>query len=176
MLDLSADEIAQIGEFAEAAFGADLVHAAPPALAAELGLGVEQISSAVALVARAVDYVLFNRVVGLGLREPATAAMVDQIANLYQAAGVQAAVQVSPAAGPAALPDWLAVRDRTYEEVMDAWRTSCPRLPVWEEANDRGLIIQEPLNGTYVVRVSESGQALLHRVKFETTVIDRFVE
>jgi len=33
------------------------------------------------------------------------------------------------------LADWLACRDRTYEEVMDAWRTSCPRLPVWEEAN-----------------------------------------
>ncbi len=29
------------------------------------------------------------------------------------------------------LLDWLAVRDRTYEEVMEAWRTSCPRcLPV----------------------------------------------
>ena len=38
------------------------------------------------------------------------------------------------------LLEWLAVRDRTYEEVMAAWRTSCPRLPVWEEANDRGLL------------------------------------
>ena len=25
-------------------------------------------------------------------------------------------------------------------EVIDAWRTSCPRLPVWEEANARGFI------------------------------------
>jgi hypothetical protein len=33
---------------------------------------------------------------------------------------------------------WLAKRERSYEEVMDAWRTSCPRLPVWEDANDRG--------------------------------------
>jgi D-3-phosphoglycerate dehydrogenase len=24
------------------------------------------------------------------------------------------------------LLDWLAARERTYEEVMDAWRTSCP--------------------------------------------------
>jgi D-3-phosphoglycerate dehydrogenase len=29
---------------------------------------------------------------------------------------------------------------RAYSEVMGAWRTSCPRLPVWEEANDRGFI------------------------------------
>jgi len=38
------------------------------------------------------------------------------------------------------LLEWLATRERTYQEVMDAWRTSCPKLPVWEEANDRGLV------------------------------------
>jgi hypothetical protein len=59
------------------------------------------------------------------------------------------------------LLDWLVVRDRTYEEVMDAWRTSCPRLPVWEDANDSGLITQEEVNGHSVVRVTSSGLALL---------------
>ena len=34
------------------------------------------------------------------------------------------------------LLEWLTKRERTYEEVMEAWRTSCPKLPVWEEAND----------------------------------------
>ncbi len=29
------------------------------------------------------------------------------------------------------LLEWLVKRDRSYEEVMDEWRTSCPRLPVW---------------------------------------------
>jgi D-3-phosphoglycerate dehydrogenase len=41
------------------------------------------------------------------------------------------------------LLQWLATADRSYEEVMDAWRMSCPKLPVWEEANDRGLVIRE---------------------------------
>jgi hypothetical protein len=59
------------------------------------------------------------------------------------------------------LLDWLLVRDRTYEEVMEAWRTSCPRLPVWEDANDRGLITREEVNGNYVIRVTSSGHALL---------------
>jgi hypothetical protein len=59
------------------------------------------------------------------------------------------------------LLDWLTIRDRTYEEVMAAWRTSCPRLPVWEDANDRGLIVQEEVNGKSVVRVSSAGRALL---------------
>jgi hypothetical protein len=56
---------------------------------------------------------------------------------------------------------WLANRERTYEETMDAWRTSCPRLPVWEDANDRGLIEMQWVNGRRVVQVSASGVALL---------------
>jgi hypothetical protein len=40
--------------------------------------------------------------------------------------------------------EWLARRERTYEDVMDAWRTSCPRLTVWEDANERGLALMEP--------------------------------
>ena len=38
------------------------------------------------------------------------------------------------------LLEWLAPEPRLYSEVIEAWRTSCPRLPVWEEANDRGFI------------------------------------
>jgi hypothetical protein len=40
------------------------------------------------------------------------------------------------------LLEWIAPQPRPYAEVLDAWRTSCPRLPVWEDANDRGLIAQ----------------------------------
>jgi hypothetical protein len=29
---------------------------------------------------------------------------------------------------------WVADRPRTYRQTMDAWRTSCPRLSVWEDA------------------------------------------
>ena len=61
------------------------------------------------------------------------------------------------------LLEWLATRERTYAEVMDAWRTSCPKLPVWEEANDRGLVTREEIDGRFVVGVSPSGRALLDR-------------
>ena len=60
---------------------------------------------------------------------------------------------------------WLAVRERTYEEVMDAWRTSCPKLPVWEDANDLGFIAREALDGRCIVRVTASGRAFLNRRK-----------
>ena len=59
------------------------------------------------------------------------------------------------------LLEWLATADRSYAEVMDAWRTSCPRLPVWEEANDRGLVVMENVNGRCVVRITSSGRDLL---------------
>ena len=61
------------------------------------------------------------------------------------------------------LLQWLTVRERTYEEVMDAWRTSCPKLPVWEEANDRGLVIREGVNGRCVVRITSLGRAFLEQ-------------
>jgi hypothetical protein len=59
------------------------------------------------------------------------------------------------------LLEWVAARDRSYEEVMDAWRTSCPRLPVWEDANDRGLVAREQMNGRSIVRITSLGLALL---------------
>ncbi|MBL8831971.1 MAG: hypothetical protein JNL71_06240 [Rhodospirillales bacterium] len=36
--------------------------------------------------------------------------------------------------------EWLAATPRGYAEAMGAWRTSCPRLPVWEESADRGYV------------------------------------
>ena len=35
---------------------------------------------------------------------------------------------------------WLEPEPKPYAEVMDIWRTSCPRLPVWETAVDRDLV------------------------------------
>jgi hypothetical protein len=61
------------------------------------------------------------------------------------------------------LLEWVAHRERSYDEVMDAWRTSCPRFPVWEDANDRRLIAKQHVNGRTIVRVTSSGLALLER-------------
>ena len=41
------------------------------------------------------------------------------------------------------LLEWLERAPRTHAEVIDGWRTSCPRLPVWEEATDRGLVARK---------------------------------
>jgi GNAT superfamily N-acetyltransferase len=103
-------DLAEICEFGEAGAVAALPEAAPPDFARETGLHVERIGAAVAVVMERVDHILFNRVIGLGLREPATEDVVDRIVDLYRPHGVRFAVQLSPAAQPAALPDWLAAR------------------------------------------------------------------
>lgn len=59
------------------------------------------------------------------------------------------------------LLEWLVLRDRTYGEVMEAWRTSCPKLPVWEDANDRGLVMSVEVKGNATVRPTPAGLALL---------------
>lgn len=61
------------------------------------------------------------------------------------------------------LLQWLAVRERSYDEVMDAWRTSCPKLPVWEDAVDRGLVTRQNVDGNILIGLSPSGHALLGR-------------
>jgi hypothetical protein len=59
------------------------------------------------------------------------------------------------------LLEWVANGERSYEEVMEAWRTSCPRLPVWEDANDRGLVTRDEVNGRTIVRITSLGLTLL---------------
>ena len=60
------------------------------------------------------------------------------------------------------LVEWVAVRPRPYDEVMEAWRTSCPRLTIWEDAVDQGLVVREQRDGRGTfVRVTASGRALL---------------
>jgi hypothetical protein len=59
------------------------------------------------------------------------------------------------------LVEWVGRRERTYQQTMDAWRTSCPRLPVWEDAVERGLVEQEYASGRLLVRATSVGLALL---------------
>ena len=58
--------------------------------------------------------------------------------------------------------EWVAREPRPYVDVMDAWRTSCPRFPVWEDAVDRGLVSCVSDNSAgMVVSVTAVGRALL---------------
>jgi hypothetical protein len=56
---------------------------------------------------------------------------------------------------------WLARDARPYAEVMDAWRTSCPRLTVWEDAVERGLVEHARSDRVRMVRITPAGRAFL---------------
>jgi hypothetical protein len=49
------------------------------------------------------------------------------------------------------LVEWIAREPRRYSEVIESWRTSCPRLTIWEDAVDRGYVAREAIAGAGVV-------------------------
>ncbi len=55
------------------------------------------------------------------------------------------------------LLEWIAPEPKAYAEVIDAWRTSCPRLPVWEDANERGFVERLRREGRVLVSVTPPG-------------------
>ena len=60
---------------------------------------------------------------------------------------------------------WIADGGKSYGEVMDAWRTSCPRLSIWEDALGDGLVrIRNHPGGTRAqarVTITDGGLARL---------------
>jgi hypothetical protein len=52
------------------------------------------------------------------------------------------------------LLDWVASGPRSYPETIEAWRTSCPRLTIWEDALQDGLVQVVRNGGGKASRVS----------------------
>jgi hypothetical protein len=60
------------------------------------------------------------------------------------------------------LLEWIGREPRSYADVIDAWRTSCPRLTVWEDAMDRGFAVREHVKGREVmIRLTAEGHGFL---------------
>lgn len=55
---------------------------------------------------------------------------------------------------------WVADRPRRREDVLDAWPSSCPRFPVWEDARAEGLVRQSG-GGENRVELTEAGRRAL---------------
>ena len=60
------------------------------------------------------------------------------------------------------LVEWVAKEPRQYADVLEVWRTSCPRLAVWEEAVDRRYVMREPSEKQKTrIKVTQLGLAFL---------------
>ena len=58
--------------------------------------------------------------------------------------------------------EWIAREPRAYAEVIGTWKTSCPRLTIWEDAVDRGYVAREAVAGTGMrVAITEDGEKFL---------------
>jgi hypothetical protein len=67
------------------------------------------------------------------------------------------------------LLEWLSNGPQLYDDVLEGWRTSCPRLPVWEEANDRAFIEQYFVRGQgRFVKVTSTGTDYLRHARAVT--------
>lgn len=113
---MSPDEIARMVEFTEGDAYESIYLAAPPDVAEQLQLQSARFGSARARLMGSFDATLFNAVVGLGLGEPATEQMLDDIIALYKPYSVRFMVQVSPLAQPPELISWLQARGFKYRD------------------------------------------------------------
>lgn len=57
--------------------------------------------------------------------------------------------------------EWVARGPRPYAEAMAAWRTSCPRLTVWEDALESGYVMRRPSATGATVMATAAGEAFL---------------
>jgi hypothetical protein len=58
--------------------------------------------------------------------------------------------------------EWIAREPRAYAEVIGAWKTSCPRLTIWEDAAEGGYVARASVAGVgLVVTVTADGEKFL---------------
>ena len=61
--------------------------------------------------------------------------------------------------------EWIAAGPRRYCEVMEAWKTSCPRLTIWEDAIDQGLVQRARIDGQLSIETTAAGRDLLAKTR-----------
>ncbi|HMI31854.1 MAG TPA: GNAT family N-acetyltransferase [Candidatus Limnocylindrales bacterium] len=92
---------------------------------------IERVGSADVLMTTAADVLMFNRVAGLGIDEPATEDELDEAIGRFHSAGVpRFFVDVSPAARPIHLSDWVMGRGLAIHNNYVKLTREVDRVPV----------------------------------------------
>jgi GNAT superfamily N-acetyltransferase len=136
-------------EIHEAAAWVDFYRGASAKVSRDCRLEHFEIAGAQGVIAAHADSLALNRVLGLGLAEPATEAMVDAIVDRYASAGVRRFfVQLHPAAEPSSLSSWLEARGfKHYNNWVKLFRGGGP-VPA-AESDLRVEVIDESQADTF---------------------------
>ncbi|MEO8394500.1 MAG: hypothetical protein ABI700_16015 [Chloroflexota bacterium] len=127
---MTSDEIRRLCEHTEAESWAVFFENSPAEFAMQVGMCVRRFSQGiVGLACRGIDWILFNRVMGLGVDAPATEAKIDEIIADYRDSGIaRFAFQIFP---DAQVEDWLIARGFTRGgEWAKCYRPAVPPDPV----------------------------------------------
>jgi GNAT superfamily N-acetyltransferase len=120
-------------EGAEAAAFASLIGAAPPALAASLGLVQTRVAGALAVASRSLEKRMYNHVFALGVPESVTAANLDAMERFFRDAGSKSCrVALVPSRRSPALVNALAARGFAPADVWQCLTrdgAAPPRVP-----------------------------------------------
>jgi D-3-phosphoglycerate dehydrogenase / 2-oxoglutarate reductase len=84
-----------------------------------------------------------------------------------------------PSALTLELLNWIAEHPRTYGETMAAWRTSCPRMPIWEDASRDGLVTLQAGDGASnaeQVCLTPLGRATRDRRPITVSILDDYFD
>lgn len=155
---LSLDLVARL-ERSEMAAEGDFFRSPPSESVVACGAGVSWIEGSVALQASRVDVLSFNRIVGIGLHTPATPATIDTVLARYERQGVpRFFVQVSPAARPGKITEWLTNRGfEHYNNWLRMYRSIGPddlkappsTIRIEETGTNRGTLFGTLLVGSF---------------------------
>jgi D-3-phosphoglycerate dehydrogenase len=77
------------------------------------------------------------------------------------------------------LLDWIAERPRTYGETIAVWRTSCPRMPIWEDASSDHLLklmAGDGASDAARVCLTPLGHATRHRRPMTVSILDDYFD
>lgn len=137
------------------------------------GIALAGIASAFVAIASRIDVLALNRVIGLGLREPATGDHIDSIIDRYRSAGVRRFfVQLHPQARPESLKEMLEERGfRHHNNWVKLSRNLDPPSPAKTSLHVRSIDSREANDFARIVSPAFDWPGIMQ--PWLTRIIDR---
>jgi hypothetical protein len=144
MSSLTPEQVAKLVEFGESEAWVSTYLCMPPEFVKEYGVHTQYLGSAGVTVASKLDW-LFNRVLGIGVGEMATEALLNAAIGIYQSAGVENyVIPISPLAQPAQLTKWLSARGFVEGgNWVKMYRANQPATPVQTDLRVEAIGIED---------------------------------